>query len=61
MMKESKIFGDKSLEELRLRMSGRKKNHRLWYVIKPKVVELVAWCDSKKDLERALKDDRENN
>jgi len=54
-MDKSKIFGEKELEEINLRMEGKKKNYRIWHYVKPKMLELLDWFEMKDKLMKLIK------
>jgi len=54
-MKSSKIFGPKELEEINLRLEGKKKNYGLWYKTKLKISELLDWFAMEEKLRELIK------
>lgn len=54
-MIESKLFTKTELEELNLRLKEKKKkNYKIWWKTKPKVIELLEWCKIKGKLGKLL-------
>jgi len=54
-MKQSKIFTPTEQKEFELRLKGKKKNYRIWYRVKPKLIELLSLLKLKKKIEKLIK------
>ena len=53
-MKESKIFTPTEQKEFELRLKGDKKDYRIWYRVKPKLIELLELFKLKKKIEKLI-------
>ena len=53
-MKQSNLFTKTELEELNLRLKGDKKNYKIWYRVKPKLIELSHWFKLKAKIKKLL-------
>ena len=53
-MQQSKIFTITEQKEFELRLKGKKKNYKIWYKIKPKIIELLELFKKKKQIEKLL-------
>ena len=42
-MKDSKLFTKTELAEVERRLKGEKKDYRIWYRAKPKLIEMIFW------------------
>jgi hypothetical protein len=50
------IFTKTEQAEVELRLSGKKKNYKIWYRAKPKVFEMIeVWFPKKVQLEKLIK------
>lgn len=54
MKTQSKIFTPTEQKEFELRLKGKKKNYKIWYRVKPKLLELLELFKSKKKIEKLL-------
>ena len=52
---DSKIFTETEQKEFELRLKGKKKNYKIWYRVKPKLIELLKLFKQKKKIEKLLK------
>lgn len=51
----SKIFTKTELEEIELRLQGKKSNYKIWYRAKPKIKELLnEWYPQKQNLAKLI-------
>ncbi len=53
-MQQSKIFTKTEQQEFELRLKGKKKNYKIWYKLKPKIIELLELFKKKKQIEKLL-------
>lgn len=51
---ESKIFTKTELTELEKRLKGKKENYKIWYRVKPKILELFEWFKKRKELKKLI-------
>ncbi len=51
---QSKIFTPTEQKEFELRLKGKKKNYKIWYRVKPKLIELLKLFKLKKEIEKLL-------
>ena len=53
-MQKSKLFTKTEQKEFELRLKGKKKNYKIWYKLKPKIIELLELFKKKKQIEKLL-------
>ncbi|KKL68216.1 hypothetical protein LCGC14_2127200 [marine sediment metagenome] len=51
----SKIFTPTEQKEFERRLKGEKKDYRIWYRVKPKLIELIELFKLKRKIEKLLK------
>ena len=51
---KSVIFTRTEQAEFELRLQGKKQNYRIWYRVKPKLIEVLELLKSKKQIEKLL-------
>lgn len=51
---QSKIFTPTEQKEFERRLKGEKKDYRIWYRVKPKLIELLELFKLKKKIEKLL-------
>jgi hypothetical protein len=53
-MQQSKIFTPTEQKEFERRLNGEKKDYKIWYRVKPKLIELLELFKIKKKIEKTL-------
>ncbi len=51
---QSKIFTPTEQKEFERRLKGEKKDYRIWYRVKPKLIELIELFKLKRKIEKLL-------
>ncbi len=51
---DSKIFTPTEQKEFEVRLKGKKKNYKIWYRVKPKLIELIELFKLKKKIKKLL-------
>ena len=51
---QSKIFTPTEQKEFERRLKGEKKDYKIWYRVKPKLIELLELFKSKKKIQKLL-------
>jgi hypothetical protein len=53
-MKSSLLFTKTELKELNRRLDGKKQDYKIWYRVKPKLIELMEWFKLKAKIKKLL-------